>query len=179
MGDIRNEAGLKTAHKPRIAGSNPAPATTEKLPRSRRSRGLPRSGTRRAATQDSRGADDAPGALDGVGLRQAPVADDWAAVDERPLNAARPRDIARPAVRHVVDDLLLVAGDGARVEDRDVRREPGGEAPAVGDAEDLRRGSRDEAHRGLERQGLALAHPVAEELARLARLRKLGDVGAR
>ena len=82
---------------------------------------------------------------------------------------ARACDVARPAVRHVVDDLLLVAGDGARVEYGDVRRESGGEAPAVGNAEDLRRGSRDEAYRGLERQGLSLAHPVAEELARLAR----------
>src|ERR1700730_10477786 len=91
-------------------------------------------------THLSRGADDASGAGDRVGLGPTPVADDRPAVDERPLDAARARDVARPAVRHVVDDLLLVAGDGARIEDGDVGGEPRSEAPSVRNGEDLRGG---------------------------------------
>ena len=64
------------------------------------------------------------------------------------------------------------------IEDGHVRGQPGCQSAAVGNAEDLRWRRRDEADGGLERQRLALADPVAEELARLAGLRELGDVGA-
>ena len=50
---------------------------------------------------------------------------------------------------------------------------PGASRPRSGMPKISAGRARDEAHRGLERQGLALAHPVAEELARLARLREL------
>src|SRR5262249_58241197 len=63
-------------------------------------------------------------------LRQTTVADDRLTVHEGPLNAAGPRDVAGPAVRHVVHDLFLMAGDSVRREDGDVPGQPGGEPPS-------------------------------------------------
>ena len=80
---------------------------------------------------------------------------------------------------HVGHQRRHERADGGGVEDGDVGREPGNEPAPIGEPPDVGGAAGDHLHRLLEGKGLALAHPVAEEVGVDRRVEDLADVGAR
>ena len=101
------------------------------------------------------------------------------AVDHGVLDAARRHDHALGAAGQIEPPLAAVGrAHAGRVEDGDVGRQAGGEPAAAPDAEDLGRVRGEPPHPFLQRQRLALAHPGAERVGRVARIAQHIDVGA-
>src|SRR5215813_14318237 len=131
----------------------------------------------------------APPSLDGGGARaqylprgrarELPVLPRHHPVDHRVLDAARRHDHALAPAGKIEAALAAVGrADAARVEDGHVGGEAGNQAAAIRDAEDLRGIRGESAHSLLQSQGLALPHPGAEEIGRVARVTEHVHVGA-
>src|SRR5262245_2834164 len=110
---------------------------------------------------------------------QLPALDERYAADEDVGDAVSAHDPALRPGREVVHALRRPRADSRGIEARDVRRGAGDEAAAIGNAVDVR-GHRGQPVNGLlERQEAALAHPVAEQVRRVAGVAQDGDVRAR
>ena len=106
------------------------------------------------------------------------VAADELAVDDHGVDAVRLGHQAVGAGRQVVDALQRAGADGLGIEHHDVGRPALGQHAAVGDAEHLGRPLREVVHGLLDGEGLALAHPVAEQVGRVAGVAELAGMGA-
>src|SRR5207245_2184409 len=89
-----------------------------------------------------------------------------------------PAEPRRP-VRAVARDLVLLHADAGEVENHEVGHHALAHEAAVGQAHDAGRLEGEAPDGILERQELALAHPLAQHVARLARGAEVGvEVGA-
>ena len=88
-------------------------------------------------------------------------------------------DATRRPVRAVARDLVLLHADAGEVENHEVGHHALAHEAAVGQAHDAGRLEGEAPDGVLERQELALAHPLAQHVARLARGAEVGvEVGA-
>src|SRR6267142_4510377 len=101
------------------------------------------------------------------------------AVDDRVLDALRAHHHALRAAGQVIAPLGPAdRAYGLCIENREVRRHPRLQAPAIADAEEVRRVGSHAPHRLLERERAALAHPGAEDEGRIARVAQHVEVRA-
>src|SRR5438067_11823250 len=101
------------------------------------------------------------------------------AADEDVLDALGARDVAGRAAREIPHLLRRARRDPRRIEADDVGHPPGRQEPALRDAVDRRRHGGEPADRLLPPEETAPAHPVAEEVGRVAGVAEDGDVRAR
>src|SRR3989441_5677782 len=121
------------------------------------------------------------GREDGAGVRSRPLAagHELLAADEDVLDAIGARDVAGRAAREIPHLLRRARRDPRRIEADDVGHPPWRQEPALRDAVDRRRHGGEPAERLLPAEEAALAHPVAEEVSRVAGVAENRDVRAR
>src|SRR6266568_8226069 len=101
------------------------------------------------------------------------------AIDPDTLEADGWRIEARGARGQIVHPALLASPDPGGIEEHQVRPRPRHETPPVLDAIGIGHRGRHRAHRLLEREIAALAHPVSEEMETEARVAGEGEMRAR
>src|SRR5262245_48791591 len=114
----------------------------------------------------------------GARLRGVPALDQHLAAHDDGVDADGVADVAARTAREVADEDLLARRDRRGVEDDEVRRAPGLEAPEILEPEELRGLPGEPVHRLLEREVSALAHEGREEQRRVRGAAELRDVGA-
>ena len=106
------------------------------------------------------------------------VVADQLAVDDHGVDAGGVGDQSVRLPRQVVDAAQRAGGNGAGIEDDDVRRQTDGETAAIGDPEHLGGARRQHANGIFQAEGAGVADPVPEQVRRKASIAELAGVCA-